>query len=146
MYYGPMDEQLPVFVYGTLRPGEANWRRLQPYAARTQRAQLAGYALFGAQWPYPYAAPSADAAVVGDLVQIRQDDYADALHVLDSLEGYQSGRAHNHYDRVAVTVQTDAGEDRTAWVYVAGVGCRHLTAEQRIATGDWLSRDTARCV
>jgi gamma-glutamylcyclotransferase (GGCT)/AIG2-like uncharacterized protein YtfP len=136
---------LPFFVYGTLRPGEANYLRL--LAGRTAEetpASLAGAALF-TQGPYPFLLTAPDLLAPGDelvqgtLIAVPAAQYGAVLAELDALEGYVAGGADNLYERVSCEVATAAGP-RRAWVYVAGASALALIREgamRRIAGGVW---------
>jgi gamma-glutamylcyclotransferase (GGCT)/AIG2-like uncharacterized protein YtfP len=130
----------PFFVYGTLRRGQGNYRRL--LAGRTTAeisATLPGHALYGQGLPYAVAA-EASAAVVGDLMFLDAERYDEVLADLDRLEGYRPGRS-SFYVRQAVTVRIEGGEE-TAWVYLAGPEtARRLSDVERIDGGDWLAYD-----
>lgn len=134
--------QRPVFVYGTLRPGQANYRLL---AARTDREEPAiapGLALFG--WGFPYAVPVRGASTVGVLITITPDLYRDVLIDLDHLEGYRPNRPdRSHYIRQARTVLIAAGDSHTAWVYLAGPGIDPASM-RRIPDDDWLLASSNR--
>jgi gamma-glutamylcyclotransferase (GGCT)/AIG2-like uncharacterized protein YtfP len=137
--------QLPFFVYGTLKPGEANYLRL--LAGRTAEetpASLAGAALF-TQGPYPFLLTAPDLLlpganlVRGVLIGVPAAQHASVLADLDALEGYEAGGADNLYERVACEVTTDGGP-RRAWVYVAAASAMALIragAMRRIAGGVW---------
>jgi gamma-glutamylcyclotransferase (GGCT)/AIG2-like uncharacterized protein YtfP len=136
--------QLPVFVYGTLRPGEANhcWLLAEVMAA-AERAVLPGHQLYGTGMAFPYVTPATAPGrqVVGDLLTLDPDAYPEVLERLDALEGYRPERpeAHSHYLRQKVTVLV-ADQPRQAWVYLAGPGATdRLTDAQLSATGDWLA-------
>ena len=124
---------LPVFVYGTLRPGGWNHERwLAPLLAGPCRpAQVAGLALHHYAG-LPYVVPAEpDRLVLGDVAPVVHDGYDAALARLDGLEDTGS----DHYRRVpAVTVD---GEQ--VWVWIAG---HRVTAELGASTlvdhGDWL--------
>jgi gamma-glutamylcyclotransferase (GGCT)/AIG2-like uncharacterized protein YtfP len=136
-------ERLPVFVYGTLRPGEANYRWLLAQATATaERAVLPGHQLYAIGMAFPYATPATAGGrqVIGDLLTLNPDTYDQVLGHLDGLEGYQPGReTRSHYLRRQVTVQV-AGQPVQAWVYLAGPGAtERLTDAQLSATGDWLA-------
>lgn len=136
---------IPVFVYGTLRPGEGNWPLLAAHATATTEARLADHALYGLRLGFPYAVAQAGASVHGDLVEIDPRRYGDALADLDRLEGYRRGDTHNHYERRFVTVEAN-GTRRPAWVYLDSAWARRrLTAAEQITSGDWRARDTQRC-
>ena len=81
-----------LFVYGTLMPGEARWRLLEPLAAHDDAvpAEAAGY-LYRTPYGWP-AAVFDDAAaglVPGVVVTLR--DPQRALPVLDEVEGTSTG-------------------------------------------------------
>lgn len=133
---------LPFFVYGTLRPGQANHARL--LAGRTVAefgATLGDHAIYGPG--LPYVVGEEGSVVVGDLIFIDPDHYDEVLASLDRLEGYRPGSWHSHYERTAVVVH-HAGPDGTemtsvAWVYLAGPSvAERLAPAERIVSGDWL--------
>ena len=137
--------QHSVFVYGTLRPGQGNHRRL--LAGRTMRelpATAAGLALYGRG--IPYAVPQPGAQVVGELITITPELYRDVLTDLDHLEGYYPRRPKaSHYIRkarsVVTTNRTPNGGTwlavHTAWIYLAGPDVDPNTMP-RITDDDWL--------
>lgn len=128
-------DQLPVFVYGTLRPGLGNYRWL--LAGQTVHEQPATLpdAVMHEGPGFPYVVDG-DGVVRGDLVEVRADVYVEVLASLDSLEGYSPSRRANHYDRVVRTVDTSAGPRQT-WVYLAAA----TPDGPVVASGDWLDRD-----
>lgn len=120
---------LPVFVYGTLRHGEGNYRRnLQGATVREQEAMLpdatmraAGCPFVTAHNPLPvtpantarthsrFAAAEGNPSVTGEVMWINAADYEDTMADLDTLEGYTGpDGAHNLYNR------------RMAWVRLTG--------------------------
>lgn len=101
-----------VFVYGTLRPGEANHCLVHRLAPEIEPAVLRYHGLLGDGYGFPYCVPSLTDDCAGDLVTFDRIAWPIALHDLDLLEG--NGR---HYQREVVTVETARGESR-AWVYV----------------------------
>jgi gamma-glutamylcyclotransferase (GGCT)/AIG2-like uncharacterized protein YtfP len=125
---------LPVFVYGTLRPGAWNHDRfLAPWlAAPCRPARLAGHALHHlGGLPYVVADPTMTAGVAGELADLDPDRLGDAIHELDLLEDVDGG----HYVRVEVAV---VGGER-AWVYVAGpLVADALGPGTAVGHGDWL--------
>jgi len=126
----------PIFVYGTLRPGEHNYRCLLAAVSSYEcRASLKGAAMFAGPG-FPYVTRRGVGAVTGDLIWV--DDYQTTLARLDQLEGYQGPDAHNHYDRILTEVTTDTGEPVTAWVYFAG-DLVDLQRLQPIESGDWFA-------
>ena len=123
---------LPVFVYGTLRPGSWNHDRwLAPWlAAPCRPARLDGYALHHhGGLPYVVAAPGS--SVVGDVAPLDPARYDEAMARLDELEDVAGG----HY--LKVRVRLHGGEE--AWVYVAGPRvAAALGATTLVDHGDWL--------
>ena len=130
--------QLPVFVYGTLRPGQPNWDRL--LAGRSERVapgRLPGMDLLDCgHYPAAIERPGAGAAV-GDVVWIRPASWPAVLADLDHLEGYDPHDAGRLYERVTRWVETP-GSLVECWIYLAGTT---LSASTRptIAGGDWVA-------
>jgi gamma-glutamylcyclotransferase (GGCT)/AIG2-like uncharacterized protein YtfP len=133
---------LPFFVYGTLRPGEANHGpTLRGRAASHTPAVLLGALLYdGPGYPYVVSAPEGE--VHGELLHPFPELYEAVLADLDRLEEYVPGAAGNLYERVAREVRGPAGPAVLAWVYVAGEAIeRALRASgRRITSGDWKRR------
>lgn len=137
-----MTARLPVFVYGTLRPGEGNYDwALAGCTTAEVPATVTGMILLDGPG-FPYAVLSDDPAdrVHGTLITIRPALHDDVLNRLDALEGVRpSGRGL--YDRVTVQAVTDAAAI-AVWTYVvparrlATVFARHA----RIPNGDWSTR------
>ena len=138
----PGETRRPFFVYGTLRRGEGNYRRLKGRTEAEHPATLPNHALYGVGLPYVIDAEGA--AVVGELMFIRARHYDEVLADLDRLEGYRPGGRRCHYERVCRRVHyVDAlGLERTvaAWVYQAGPVVRAQLAESNpVPGGDWLA-------
>jgi periplasmic divalent cation tolerance protein len=129
-------QRLPVFVYGTLRPGSWNHDRwLAPWlAAPCRPASLRGHALHHHDG-LPYLVPDTsvrDDVVVGDVADVDPDRYDDAMAALDELEGVDIGHL------VRVEVELVGGEP--AWAYVAGpLVADALGPDTHVVRGDWLS-------
>ena len=140
-----MARQHPVFVYGTLRPGQENYRRLLAGRTRQERRATArGLAIYGTGFPYAVRQPGAQTA--GDLITIEPTLYREVLADLDALEGYHPQHTStSHYIRVTKTVTTNPALPNggtweafhTAWVYLAGPGA-NTTNMPRITGDDWL--------
>lgn len=137
--------QLPFFVYGTLRPGGVNYARyLVGRTAEEAPAVLAGAALFS-PGPFPFLSREADLVLPGEsvrgtLIAVAAAHYAEALPLLDRLEGYTPGGADNLYERLVLEVATANGS-RPAWVYVAAARALRLIrgGRMRRVEGEWLS-------
>ena len=130
---------LPVFVYGTLRRGQGNYRLLSGRTAAEHPAVLPGHALHDAGLPYVVPGSPTD-QVVGELMVVDPGRYAEVLASLDRLEGFRPG-CPSHYVRVAATARYRHGaEERAveAWVYLAGDRFR-ASAATLVSSGDWLA-------
>jgi gamma-glutamylcyclotransferase (GGCT)/AIG2-like uncharacterized protein YtfP len=145
-----MSRQHPVFVYGTLRPGQGNYQRLLVgRSVRESPAIVIGLALYGTG--FPYAVPQPGARVVGELITINPDQYVEVLDDLDALEGYRAEQqSRSHYIRVTRSVIAHCALPgggtweafHTAWIYLAGPGVRAGTLP-RITDDDWLAHVSA---
>jgi len=119
-----------VFVYGTLRVGQGNHRRLLGGRTVNERPCIAeGLAMYG--HGIPYAVRSPGSRVVGDLITLDPALYSEVLADLDRLEGYHPDRPDDsHFVRATRTVITNnplpGGGTwqafHTAWIYLAGPG------------------------
>jgi gamma-glutamylcyclotransferase (GGCT)/AIG2-like uncharacterized protein YtfP len=144
----------PVFVYGTLRPGQGNYRYLlAEHATEDRPARVRGYALYGAG--FPYAVRERGSVIQGAVVWIDPAAYIETLEGLDRLEGFRPDRpGQSHYVRVNVsatcaTPLPGGGTYETfhrVWMYEAGPRFR-TDRHSRIDSGDWVaerSQDRAR--
>jgi len=147
-----LTQAYPVFVYGTLRPGQGNYRLMSDAAIDSTQATLSGHAIYGAHRGFPYAAEHEDpsAVTVGDIVWLSDTSLgAYARDSMDGLEGFDSDfPSSSHYERVLrdVTFVTPDGHEETvkAWTYMArGSARRQLREEDRIADGDWVKAKAA---
>lgn len=150
-----MIEHLPVFVYGTLRPGGSNEHVFGPARRTHLPAVLAGFEMVtNASYPYILAMPTVqdvtgqDAGtplVQGTLVFVDSADWASTAARLDALEGTDPQRPihdGNLYNRVQLTVTTEDGAKHLAWVYVPPASAQP-TLRQRyplVPGNDWLAR------
>lgn len=95
-----------VFVYGTLKQGEANYGVMESANGTfIAKAKLPGYYMVNTPW-YPFAAKSDndDDYIEGELYKVPMEK----LHILDTLEGYPQ-----LYDRDVVSIK-----DLDAFIYV----------------------------
>lgn len=126
---------LPLFVYGTLRPGFAGpmAERLRATAQHIGRAVGRGRLYQVAD--YPAFVPGEEGSVVGDLFAL-----PDPLATLAWLDAYEECAPQypepHEYRREAVAVQRSDGLV-TAWAYVYALPVGDLP---QIAGGDFLSR------
>jgi gamma-glutamylcyclotransferase (GGCT)/AIG2-like uncharacterized protein YtfP len=130
--------RLPVFVYGTLRPGEKNYpvclagRTVEEVAATAE-----GQLYFVADGGYPYVEPG-PGTVAGELIYLEPRHYAQTLRGLDALEEYDpDNESHSVYLRRRTTVTLVDGSRTTAWIYYWN--CPQIVGI-RIASGDFRKR------
>jgi gamma-glutamylcyclotransferase (GGCT)/AIG2-like uncharacterized protein YtfP len=129
------DSLLPLFVYGTLRPGAAAFGQVAPYVQRLVAATLAGAELYDLG-PYPVLVEG-DGQVVGEALYLNSSLYRFALHRLDRYEGYNAVTNSGLYVRRERDITLAGGERVAAWVYL---GTRQQTVgARRIVGGDWLA-------
>jgi gamma-glutamylcyclotransferase (GGCT)/AIG2-like uncharacterized protein YtfP len=119
-----VSEQLPLFVYGTLRHGQENYSLLRGNTVAETPAVIERMALYSLR-AYPMIVEG-DSVVCGELMTLHPRIYTRLLADLDQLEGYEPG-----IDR------TEGRTELAAWVYVGDA--RILAQEPHIlvAHGDW---------
>lgn len=124
-----MKNGMPLFVYGTLRPGERLWPYVDKFVDRHERATADGLALFMYDaYAFPYAAREPGSGIAGDLLWLNDADAC--LAVTDRVEGHP-----HHYRRQLVTVQVDGGASVDAWTYLFEQCTDDMV---KIPGGDWL--------
>ena len=107
-------ENLPLFVFGTLRLGHENHHYLDGHYAEMLSASLHGYARL-----HPLMmARQADGVVDGELYFLADEEYEATLAACDELEELPPGQlVGREYQRKRVTVTTVSGPFE-AWAYV----------------------------
>lgn len=132
------DRRRPVFVYGTLRPGQPHWEAFLAAAAeRVMPGRLTGVELLDCgHYPAGVERPGS-AGVVGEAVWVRPGMWRATLAGLDHLEGYDPSDGDRLYDRVIRSIDTVDGPV-DCWVYLAG---RVLARSGRpiVPGGDWVA-------
>jgi len=132
------DHPRPVFVYGTLRPGQPNWERLlATRAERVVAGRLAGVVLLDCgRYPAAVERPGG-AGAAGEVVWIRPGAWPGVVAALDQLEGYDPADPERLFDRVARPVETADGPV-DCWVYLAGPMLAG-SPWPVVAGGDWVA-------
>ncbi|BBC22786.1 gamma-glutamylcyclotransferase [Pseudanabaena sp. ABRG5-3] len=117
----PSPDQCHVFVYGTLKPNEANYDKYCAGQVITQQQAIAYGELFALPMGYP-AMTIGNKQVYGYLLTFPDDIILEAM---DDLEDYQSDRAtsenlsENLYDRQKIETFDLAGSSLgLAWAYL----------------------------
>lgn len=109
-----MNQQLPIFVYGTLKRGESR-EPLWP----AQPARVEGATTLGSLYdlgPYPALIPGSD-VVAGELWHISPADLEATLARLDGIEGFLP-EGNNLYERRVVRCRNEAGQMLEAYTYL----------------------------
>jgi gamma-glutamylcyclotransferase (GGCT)/AIG2-like uncharacterized protein YtfP len=106
-----MSEITNLFVYGTLMPGESNFRQIEKYVIDQQPGTIEGILVDLGAYP---ALLEGNGVVKGVVLEID----ADALEITDRIEGYHPERNRCLYLREEVVVQLESNEDVAAWTYL----------------------------
>lgn len=125
---------LPVFVYGTLRPGGAAFARFAAAVRKVEPARLDGADLYDLG-PYPMATSGAG-RVWGEVLHLNPLVYHFTLHALDRYEGYHAPTDGGLFLRRPVEATLASGEKVTAWTYLGRP--EQVEGAPRIPNGDWL--------
>lgn len=139
-YPAPEVRYPPLFVYGTLRPGESAWNRLASAATSTTTTTTPNGSLYRLpNGTYPFLVPGG-LGVWGDLVSIRPDAYAATIASIDAYEGYNPNRPINSQPYVRALITTASGVRAYAWIATPQQAAYIRTAGNIIPTGDWKRR------
>lgn len=99
-----------LFVYGTLMPGQSNYRQIKEFVIDHKLGTTNGILVdLGA---FPALVPG-KGIVKGVVLQMD----AQALEITDRIEGYQPGRDRCLYLREEVIVRFENEQDSVAWTY-----------------------------
>ena len=134
------DAWLPLFVYGTLKRGEARegkWPFL-PLKVSPATTRAALYDL----GPYPALGPGSD-VVAGELWFLAEEHVAETLRQFDAIEGYQQG-GPDLYVRRVIECCDEEGQTHQAYAYFYA-NPHWLLGGRRISRqGDGVCRWSAR--
>jgi gamma-glutamylcyclotransferase (GGCT)/AIG2-like uncharacterized protein YtfP len=126
--------ELPLFVYGTLRPGASSFGRVAPFARRILPAIVDGFELYD-MGPYPMLVVG-NGRVLGELIMVEPTVYHYVLHVLDRYEGYDPQADSGLFVRRQILATLESGESVSAWCYLGQP--EGAETGRRVASGDWL--------
>ena len=114
-----------LFVYGTLRTGEAAHAIVAPFVTQVVRATALG-TMYALPAGYPGVVADDRAVIHGELLTLR--DLADALPALDAYEG-------DDFARVLAEVTCASG---TTWAWLYALASPELSRiGVRVTHGDW---------
>jgi len=111
-------EQLPIFIYGTLRESERNHSLIAGFVERTHPGTLRGALQIKLDdaYPYPCLVPG-EGQVIGELVYLQHTRHHEVLQLIDTLEEYDPRTDSGTYLRRRVNVSCASGS-REAWTYI----------------------------
>lgn len=122
---------IPLFVYGTLLSGEANYHIVEPYVLSARPGAVRGTLYDAGAYPALVLSGWEQGLVKGEWLVLRDE----ALAKTDKLEEYFGpGSPDNDYERV--WIRDVKYEEREGWVYVWN-GSRGYP---RIPGGSWRER------
>ncbi len=134
--------QLPLFVYGTLLPGQPNYALLQGYVMAHEPAWFENGRLYDMGY-YPMMVEQPGCIVKGAVLTLHPRTYEQIINNLDSLEGYNPlNLADSMYHRLPRVVKTANGRSLAVWVYL--VQTHQVTGLEAIDSGDWAGHLTER--
>ena len=100
-----------LFVYGTLMPGESNYRQIEKFVMDHKPGTIDGVLVdLGA---FPALLPG-EGLVQGIMLRMNQE----ALEITDRIEGYHSDRDRCLYVREEVIVRFEDRQEASAWTYL----------------------------
>ena len=134
-----MTELIRVFVYGTLKPGESNFKLYCADRVVATQAAIAYGALFDLHLGYP-SMTAGDCPVCGYLLSFIN---AAVLEAMDELEDFDPRRPadRNEYNRVETEVFDLRGRSLgKAWVYLMSLELIRQAGGTMLPSGNWTSR------
>ena len=117
-----------LFVYGTLRPGEARWPHLAPFVDDEGHDDVVSGALYDTGHGYPAARFDHSGTIHGRVYPLHVDRLDECLQLLDEVEA----AVLDLFRRVAITTSTGV----SAWAYEY---CGE-TQLPEIVSGSWVDR------
>lgn len=99
-----------LFVYGTLKPGCCNHRRIADHVRHVRPGTTQGVLVDLGAFP---ALIHGDGIVKGVLLDLEPE----AIPITDFIEGFHADRARSLYVREKVEVDLDDGNTMAAWTY-----------------------------
>ncbi len=127
-------DQLPLFVYGTLRHDQENYMLLRGNTIAEIPATIPQMALYSLR-AYPIIVEG-ESVVHGELMTLHPQVYSRLLADLDQLEGYRPGKESRFY-RMQRPVRSQSGAAFCAWVYVGDHRILGQEPHVLIPHGDW---------
>ncbi|MEB3101647.1 gamma-glutamylcyclotransferase family protein [Ferviditalea candida] len=106
-----------VFVYGTLRAGESNFRLIKEHVLRVTPAYIYGKMYDVGDYPAAVIDPGSPNVIYGEIIEL--DNPAIAFKKMDMLEEYyRPFDPRNDYERVETEVFLPGGGQERCYIYV----------------------------
>jgi gamma-glutamylcyclotransferase (GGCT)/AIG2-like uncharacterized protein YtfP len=126
------NQQLPLFVYGTLQPGFSRYPLIRQWVKRYHQARLSGFQMYDFR-SFPGILPmeTKSVAIPGSVLIVEPSDWPDFIKQADKVEneGFL-------FQRTEVLVDL-ALEEQLAWTYVADPQVLKVKPDMAIAGNDW---------
>lgn len=126
------DENLPFFVYGTLRKGMGNYEGYLAGMTENEKPATVVGRLYHGGSLIPFMTQE-KGVVHGELMYVNDSEFVDVLEGLDSLEGYNKRSEYNFYNRVRTMTTLKDGSQVEAYAYVID----EADGLERIQHGDY---------
>lgn len=133
-------DQVPLFVYGTLRRTQENYTLLRGYTLDERPAWIDGHTLYAIN-TYPVVAIG-EHTVYGELIRLNPNVCDRVLGRLDAFERSASRPNAGALHRRLVRAQTATGHE-WAWLYRAE-DTRLIASGRIVPSGDWISHQLGR--
>lgn len=148
-------QPLPVFVFGTLRPGQKNFGVIRQDGAieSINEGRVDGVVLLAdKKFNVPQSTETEDESsfIIGDVIALKKDSNGEATRrSLDRLEGFSADSpsdmsSYRRVDKIVHTKNAEGEEQLTkAWVYIS-VLLEPANPERIFAEGDWLKHSSSQ--
>jgi len=147
-------QPLPVFVFGTLRPGQKNFEIIRENGAieDIQEGKVDGVVMLTHEkFSVPQSTEVADDSgyILGDIIALKKDSNGeDTRRSLDRLEGFNSDSpfemsSYRRVDKMVTIINFEGKEEVVkAWVYIS-VLIEPASPERIFKEGDWLKHPSS---
>ena len=126
---------LPFFVYGTLLPGQPNYRLWGDSISRMEYGRIKDCQLFD-MGAYPMMGESKEKYVHGMLVFVIPEHTNEMIIKIDELEGYDPEKhGESAYNREMREVELESKKTVTVWVYLGHK--KYIDQERPVPGGKW---------
>ena len=126
---------LPFFVYGTLLPGQPNYRLWGDSISRMEYGRIKDCQLFD-MGAYPMMVESKEKYVHGMLVFVIPEHTNEMIIKIDELEGYDPEKhGESAYNREMREVELESKKTVTVWVYLGHK--KYIYQERPVPGGKW---------